>query len=93
MRAGKVVLMAVGAIAIALVLGIGIAGCQAANGATQEVSVPDFIQAGKDYHAIGVSMSLRVLEIRGDGWVKVQNRLGQKCWWQPTHDTLIFSVE
>jgi hypothetical protein len=66
---------------VVLVLAM-LAGCEQTRlteGVTRSSAVPDFIQVGKTYMFWGPPVGekgAKVLEIRPDGWVRVQ-RLGQ----------------
>jgi hypothetical protein len=60
-------------------------GCQqtrSTGGVTCPSAVPDFVQVGKSYEFwTGMAApSVRVLEIRPDGWVRVERRTDEVVW-------------
>jgi hypothetical protein len=67
---------------VVLVLAL-LGGCQQ-RGSTGS-AVPHFIQVGKDYHFYPSrqgTITARVLEIRSDGWIRVQFIVGTgDVWW------------
>jgi hypothetical protein len=69
---------------VVLVLAM-LAGCEQTpftEGVTPSSAVPDFVQVGKTYQFIGVlGAKAKVLEIRPDGWVRVQILDGDEIWW------------
>ena len=76
-------------ILVVLVLAM-LAGCEQTRfteGVTRSSAVPDFIQVGKTYMFFGAPVGeegAKVLEIRPDGWVRVQvfSKYGEdEIWW------------
>jgi len=60
-------------------------GCQqtrSTGGVTRPSAVPDFVQVGKSYRFwTGMAAPrVRVLEIRPDGWVRVELGAGEVVW-------------
>jgi hypothetical protein len=82
MRLLALVLLALVLVVLVLTL---LGGCQqtrSTGGVTRSSAVPDFVQVGKSYEFwIGMAAPrVRVLEIRPDGWIRVERRTGEVVW-------------
>jgi hypothetical protein len=72
-------------------------GCQqtrSTGGATRSSAVPDFVQVGKRYefHTESTDRRVRVLEIRPDEWVRVEESSGEVEWFNVNHVFIIKEV-
>jgi hypothetical protein len=70
---------------VVLVLAM-VGGCEQipfTEGVTPSSAVPDFVQVGKTYYFTGQlgATEAKVLEIRPDGWVRVQTLDWDEIWW------------
>jgi hypothetical protein len=73
-------------------------GCQqtrSTGGVTHSSAVPDFVQVGKSYEFwTGMAApTVRVLEIRPDGWVRVGLRTGEVVWFNVNQLIAIKEIE